>query len=275
MMLSSNTSFGSGLGTGLSSNRILKSYNYDADNKVVIDNGSSASEFDGDYIDTGSLSDAEDSRMLKEEAAKKNAARIVRHAESQAEEIVSKARKDSAAEIALIRQKAEQEAAMSVSQATDAGYQEGLEAANREGEAIKADAQKCLEDAKNERQAMQESLEPEIVNMIIGITEKLLGNITQVNPAAITNLVRQGFASTSLSGDVTVYVSAQDYEQVIEQKDELLALTDGSVKLEITKDLSLSPMDCMISTPYGDIDCSLGQQFESLRANLTYILNNK
>jgi flagellar biosynthesis/type III secretory pathway protein FliH len=37
------------------------------------------------------------------------------------------------------------------------------------------------------------------------------------------------------------------------------------------KDLSLNPTDCIIETPYGNIDCSLERQMQDLIENLYYI----
>jgi len=228
-----------------------------------------------DSADDDSVGSVSEDPQKREKDAIKSAANLVKNAERQAEEIINNAHAEAENKQAKILQDAEAEARRVIDEARDSGYKEGIDNATSEGDVIKAEARQVLDDAHAEHKKMQESLEPEIVEMIIGITEKLLGNITKVNPKTILNIVKQGFAAAAISGDVTVYVSADDYENVLENKDELLALTDGSVKLQITKDLSLSPMDCVIETPFGDIDCSLGQQFESLRANLTYILNNK
>jgi len=249
----------------LSSRRILKhnTVKLDTENKIVIEIG-----------DVFTPSVEEDEPPPKtEDDAQSSAEKIVRHAERQAEEILSNARKVAVEEQDAILQKAKTEAAKIVSDARETGYNEGIEKATAEANAIRADAQRILDEATAEREHMQKSLEPEIVNMITGITEKLLGNTCELNPDTIINIIRQGFGAAAISGEVTVYVSADDYELVVEKKEELMALTDGSVKLTITKDLSLSPMDCVIETPFGNVDCSLGQQFESLRANLTYILN--
>ncbi|MDR0273578.1 MAG: hypothetical protein LBI27_09715 [Clostridiales bacterium] len=253
----------------LSFRQILKPamVNLDTENKIVIETGSApiVNIYDDDVTETVDI----------KRDAEKAAARIIRHAERQAEEIISNSRMAAIEEKELLLKSAQDETERVISEARDMGYKNGMDTATREGDALKAQAQQILDDAIAEREAMQNNLEPEIVEMIIGITEKLLGNIADVNPAIIVNLVKQGFASSQISGNITVHVSADDFEAVKKNKDELLAHTDGSVKLTITKDLSLSPLDCIIETPFGDIDCSLGQQFESLRANLTYILNNK
>lgn len=259
----------------LSSNRVLKSeyVHLDKDNKVRIE----VDSLMPDSVKGLSSSDAtgEDKSEARVKKAEGTAAVIIRQAEIQAEDVLSRARIAAAQEQTSIRDKAQAEASHVLAESHEKGYNSGMAAATAEGDAIKAEAKQILEDAKAERDRIQKSLEPEMVNLVISITEKLLGDTVKLNPSVIINLIKQGLSSAALSGKVTVYVSAQDYELVVANKDELLTLTDGSVKLEITKDLSLNPMDCVIETPMGDIDCSLDQQFEALRANLTYILNNK
>ncbi|MCL2197703.1 MAG: FliH/SctL family protein [Defluviitaleaceae bacterium] len=249
------------------SSRILKAQTVfvDTENKFVIET---------DAAEVESAGDEPFDPDKKEREAHKSAKSIVKNAEQKAEEIISIARHEAMNVQAEIRRSADIEATQVISEARDQGYKEGMSAAIEEGEAIKAEAQQILDDAIAERKSMQESLEPEIVDLVIAITEKLLGNIKELNPSAIVNLIKQGFAESVISGEIKVNVSADDYEYVTKNKDELLAHTDGSVNLLVIKDLSLSPMDCVIETPFGDIDCSLGQQYESLRANLALILNN-
>ena len=249
----------------LSSKRVLKP------EMVTIDDEIKIIEINSEIFEEEKI----DEPVNKEKDAQSAAKKIIRDAEKQAEEILGEAKKNAAEDAAKIRKEAEENVSKILSEARENGYNEGIEKANREGEEIKNCAQKILDDATAEQKKMRDELEPEIVNMIIAITEKLLGNISAINPAIITNLVKQGFAASAVSGDIIVHVSAADYDLVLEKKDEILASSDGSVKLQITKDLSLSPMDCVIETPMGVIDCSLGQQFETLKSNLIYILNNK
>jgi len=263
----------------LYTNPILKRdrVNLDTENPVVIDVIAPVIFDEAGALGSQESQDSnEQPDFAKKEAEATNAAaRIIKHAESQAEDILSNAMKAAAEKQAAIQKAAEDDAAKLLEETRESAYKDAMDKATSEGEAIKQDAQKVLDDAQAEHKKMQDSLEPDIVNMIISIAEKLLGNIAEINPKVVLNLIKQGFAAATISGEVIVYVSKDDYDLVTESKDDLLAFTDGSVKLIIKKDLSLSPMDCVIETPFGDIDCSLGQQFESLRANLTYILNNK
>jgi flagellar assembly protein FliH len=256
----------------LSSKRVLKPemVNLDTENKVIIDIGGL-----GFFESEQQGEDDGDMPVDREEAAKNSAKNIIKNAEREAEKIISDAHITAMEKAKSITESAESEAIRKFSEAHEKGYNEGIDKATREGDEIKADAKKILDDAVAERKSMQDNLEPEVVDMIIRITEKLLSNTANLNPEIIINLVRQGFSASTISGDVVVHVSPDDYNLVLEKRDEMMAFTDGSVKLKIEKDLSLSPMDCVIETPMGAIDCSLGKQFETLKANLTYILNNK
>ena len=260
----------------LSPSRILKRETVfvDTENKIVIDTDLS-SLLDSVEFDSSSESDKAADSEKKEKSAKNKAKEIVQNAELQAEKIINDALAKAQQHQTDAREKAALDSAKLFAESREKGHKDGMDAAKQEGEAIKNEARQVLEEATAERARLLDNLEPEVVDLIIEITEKLLGKIPELNPALIINLIKQGFAGTNISGSVTVYVSADDYDAVIENKEDLLALTDGSVKLEITKDLSLSPMDCVIETPFGDIDCSLGQQFEALSSNLNLILNSQ
>ncbi|MCL2047619.1 MAG: FliH/SctL family protein [Defluviitaleaceae bacterium] len=240
--------------------------NLDTDNKVMIEIAPPEA-FD--------LRDEAVELLISDEDTQSSAENIVLTAEREAEQIIASARAAAMEEAAKIHQTAEAEAAALIAEARETGYNDGMATATKKGEEIKAHAQKILDDANAEREKMQASLEPEIVNMVIAITEKLLGDTVKINPAIIVSLVKQGFAGTSVTGDINIHVSANDYELIAERIDEISAVVDGSSKIQFIKDLSLSPMDCVIETPMGAIDCSLGQQFETLKANLLYILNEQ
>jgi flagellar assembly protein FliH len=237
----------------------------DADNKILIE----VDAYEAASDERDSLAIEMDTNMAPEELSENiiiNATRkseaMIKEALKEAEEIVREAKEQASRDVDSI-----------LAQSREQGYKEGLDNAEYEAGQIRAEADAVLQDAVRERQQMQASLEPEMVDLIIRVLSKLLDDTVKINPQIIMNLIKQGMASSTITGDVSVHVSQYDYETVTENKDEILALADGSVKLEIIKDLSLNQMDCVIETAFGSIDCSLGQKFESLRDNLTYILN--
>jgi len=241
----------------------------DRDNEVVININ--------DPVSYGSAQEDESAdgpvHDILKVSVEEQAAKLLDAARREAEVIILDAQDAGAAEQEAMRNAAKNEIIKMKEQAKEEGYNEGLTMATREGDTIRAQARKVLADAEAERKKMQQRLEPEMVELLIGIATKLIGNAVALNPDIILSLVRLGMQSATITGTVVVYVSADDYETAVDNKEKIMALTDGSVKLDIVKDLSLGSMDCIIETPFGNIDCSLGQQFEALHQNITYLLN--
>lgn len=261
------------------SSRILRPgmYTIDQENKVVVDIVVPPPE----AIIPGTGDEAADDNMAPggsehhKVTAEEQSKYLVSQAKAQGEQIVQDAIVEASAKRADILHKAGIEAEKLYENAKAQGYKDGMDSCQAEGNAIRAEANALKEQAIADRKHAEDTLEPEIFDIIMGVVDKLIGTSVAINPAIVVNLIKQGLASATITGDVIVYVSPQDLEHVQAHKDELLALTDGSVKLEVVKDLSLNPTDCVIETPFGSIDSSLGQQYEQLRADLTYIFNNR
>ena len=251
-------------------NRILKHdrVKIDKDNRVTIE---------VPVVDTDEYMPGQDAGESEDEEAKamNAAASIIRTAEMQASEILNRARMEALAVQSKIETEAKETAARLLKETEESAYKSGVARAKAEGDRIISEADIILEEAKKQRLFLQDTLEPDIVKLIIGISDKLIGNAKNLNPNTITYLVRQGFGMGTITGDVRVLVSPDDFETVVRSKDELLSHTDGSANLEIAKDLSLNPLDCIIETSMGHIDCSLDGQYSQLKENLTYILQNR
>ncbi len=151
------------------------------------------------------------------------------------------------------------------------GYDEGV----RSAEDLKVQANQVLEDALREKQEMLESIEEEVVEVVINTVSKLISKTLDLDKSVILNIVRQGLSQTTISGDVFIRVAESDYDIVTQNKEDFLNLVDSNTNIEIVKDFSFDKGDCVIETPFGNIDCSLSQQFDGLKKNLYYILENR
>lgn len=217
----------------------------------------------------------EDTAADEEARAMSAAARIINTAEMQANEILNRARMEALAVQSKIEDETKEQAAKILAETEEKAYKDGMAKAKAEGDRLIAEANGVLEDAIARRKHLEETLEPDIIHMVIGICDKLIGNAAALNPGTISQLVKQGFGAGAITGDVRVLVSPADYAAVVEARDELLAHTDGSANVEFVKDLSLRPLDCVIETSMGHIDCSLDGQYGRLKENLTYILQSR
>jgi flagellar assembly protein FliH len=226
-------------------------------------------EMEADGEDDFIVHEIEKNGSLEEQATS-----IIIGATRKSESIIKDAKNEAAIIIQNAKIQAEKEGEAIIESKRTQGYNEGLDQAKEEGEAIKAEAKALLDEAIQARKNMEASLEPDIIEMIQKIVNKLLNDAVQIEPQVIVHLIKQGFANTTVAGDITIHVSPFDYDVVLQNKETFLAMADGSVRLEIVKDFSLNEMDCIIETSYGNIDCSLGQQFDALKNNLIFILNN-
>ena len=217
---------------------------------------------------------------------------IVQRAQDQAKDMIEQAKKEASTTISKAQAEAEalvleatarmeEEGARIREESRNEGHQQGMDQAAAEGNAIRAEAQKVLDDAVRERDEMRLALEPDAVNLIINIVEKLLGDIVRINPAVIVSLIRMGFGGATMSSQsgqagnrVMIRVSEADYLEAVGHMEEIKAAAGGVVEIEIVKDTSLSQADCIIDTPYGGIDVSLGPQFEALKENLIFLLEH-
>ncbi len=193
------------------------------------------------------------------ERARKEAAKIISSANIDAEIILEKYRKEAKFESVRIKELAKEE-----------GFAEGHKEGILELEKLRADAEKHIQEIKEKKESIYQELEPEILDLIISITDKLLNKAVEINPDIVLNLIRQGLNETTLSGEINIRVSPQRYDFVVKNKDKILM--DNRSKFEIIRDLSLKDSDCIIETSFGNIDCSLDEQFKLLKENLYMLL---
>jgi len=152
------------------------------------------------------------------------------------------------------------------------GYADGFGKGDEEHKRVVAEAERLRAETLKERERTYAAIEPDMIALMLGITKKILGDAADINPQVISNLIRQGLAEATLTGTLTLRVSKEDYETVMADKEQLVAIAEGS-HIEIVRDISLAKSDCIIETAYGNIDCSLDRQFESFAQHIRYIMN--
>jgi len=214
-------------------------------------------------------------RLSKEEDIEQRAQNIVQKAKFEANGLIESAKREAADIIAKAQEEAREEAGRIAEEAKANGYNEGFQKGESESDKLIKKAKEMLSEAEQERKKTLQSLEPDMVNMVLQITEKLLGDTIALEPQLIAHLVKRGLEGATLTGAINIRVSPDDYDEVLRNKNTFLGLSEVSVAMEIIKDFTLQQFDCIIETQFGNIDCSLKQQFNTLRKNLFYIMENK
>jgi len=234
-----------------------------ADNAVTIDIGDvSGVEFISSDSPGSALADDYGAEVDYAKNARDEAEAILNDARAEARRITDNAARET-----------EKLRAEALENARGQGYNEGFNKGVSDWDAVKRDAEQLLFETYAEREEIMKNMEPRMVNLISKILEKLLGNYVKINPQIILKLIHEGLSAVVGSEGVKLRVSPDDYSLVSGRFDEIKEFA-GSNSVELVKDASLKPMDCVIETAYGNIDSSLDQQFESLKADLYYTLNN-
>lgn len=249
--------------------RVLKSrfVTVDADHSVTID-VTEADETLWEQEAEQSGQSSYGSQPEEAEAGRNSPAALLYRAGREAEQIIRIARQEANDILRKANETAEEMIEANKREGFDTGMRDGYESGRAEAEALVLEARQTLDDAARQREQIIDSVEGELLELIIKIAGKLLSDTIRLDPQVIMVLIRQGLSATTSTGDVVVRVCAEDYDTVIENKDEISKWTEASSRLEIVKDLSLAQCDCVIETPYGNIDCSLDRQYKTLTENL-------
>ena len=260
------------------SRRIIKFHSVvvDAENKLPIQN--SLDGEDGDDLlqirqsDDDSYDDDDDD-FFDAEDAKREAKDAVENATKKAGGIIEAAREEADRLLAENKSIIDAESAKAMAKAKDEGYTMGFQQGLAEGNAA---AQSQIDEAKSlkdetikECEATKARMEPHMVELISNILQKLALTTIRINPGVVLALVKQGLSQSNFSGDVTLRVSKEDFEHVVEKKDELMEYVKGGAGLEIVIDHSLGAADCLIETPFGVVDSSLAMQLEEIKQDVS------
>lgn len=184
---------------------------------------------------------------LKLQQAQEQADMIINNAHQQAQEIMASA-----------QQQGHQEG-------YDAGYQEGVAAA----QALQTDFEQQKEDLEKQYQQIVDELEPEMVDVLTQIYEHVFNIELREDKGIILHLLKSALSRIEPGNDLIVHISSDDYDDVMEQKDELDAcITSPNTTMEIIEDPLLKENECMIESDSGVFDCSLGVELSEITRKL-------
>ncbi len=169
------------------------------------------------------------------------------------------------------------EAAREIERRKTVGYEEGKAAGYDEGMAqAKAEIAEAREAVEQERAALEsqyaeliDELEPRFVHTLTSIYEKIFSVDLSGQKELVIGLLRNAMSHIEASKTYMIHVSREDYAYVTENK--ALLQTESiseEATIDIIEDATLRENECMIETPGGIFDCSLGTELEMLRKKL-------
>lgn len=229
--------------------KVEEKYKPDTEVKMEEENDSLNSEDSADSI----IEDAKQMYLKIIEEANAEAHRMVEAAESEAENILSASR--------------------------EGGFKEGFEKGYKEG---RSEAQSVIDEAVEIREFLDErkeslykEAEENIVQLILDIARKVIGEELTLNKEALLSLVNQALQKCTFTKKLVLRISPDDYDFIIENKARIYKMVEGISDIDIVSDLSLVQGSCIIETPSGEINSSIDVQINEIEKIFTYLYRNK
>jgi len=194
--------------------------------------------------ETEIISEESTEKYLK--AKQEQADAIIREARLEAERIIEQAQRESEIKRNAVLEEARKE-----------GYEKGYSEGKKQYEDLIEEAKKTKENALLEYQHTLESMESDIVNMVLDIAKKVIGNEIKTNRRFILELVREAFDRCTNKEKITLKVSSEDYDYVIENKSEILSTVEGIGDFDVKEDPSMNLGSCIVETPFGSVDAGV------------------
>lgn len=174
----------------------------------------------------------------------------------------------------------EQERLQYVEQAKTEGYHAGYEIGKQEStdkySKLLEKGNAVAEAALTDYHATIEQSEETILELAIRVAEKIICQQLTSNKAVFLPIVAEAIQEIKDQSVITIYLHPDNYQSVLNEKEELARLLDADTKLTIYTKADLAVNDCVIEHPFGQIDASIDTQLEQIRVVLQQLaMENK
>lgn len=162
------------------------------------------------------------------------------------------------------RLEAEKKAEGLMEEAWQKGYAEGMEAACTQNECILADAEQIRQSAAQEHDTIMAGLEAEIVELVLEVARKAVAGELATKREVILQLIEDALSNCSNKNGAVLKVCSSDCDYLNDNKEKLFTEVEGADGLEIKKDSTLKPGDCIIETLLGSIDAGVSTRLDKM-----------
>jgi flagellar assembly protein FliH len=178
------------------------------------------------------------------------------------------ARRQGAELIAVAREQAEAIALNAREQGFAAGYAEGIAQAEKAAADLVQHADRTAREVVEYRaQAIADS-ERELVELALGIAEKVLQRAFETEPDRVVDVLRGALRKTFTRDGLTVVCNPADLQRLQAAGPDLAGSLGGLKDLQFITDRRVAPGGVVVRTPAGDIDATIESQLDRLGAVL-------
>lgn len=155
------------------------------------------------------------------------------------------------------------------------GYEKGYIDGKNETESLLQDASRIKDFLDHRKEVILKEIEENVIDLILDISKKVLGEELTQNKEAIFLLIQQALNKCAFKNKLIIRVSTLDFDNVNVNKDKLEAMVEGVSDIEVYEDKSLTQGSCVIETPSGEVNSSIDVQVKELEKIFQYTLRNE
>lgn len=148
------------------------------------------------------------------------------------------------------------------------GYKDGLAAGQKELITLEMQLKDQAREWEDEFNQKLLEAEPQFVDIMISLIEKITGVIIENKREVILHLVHNAMQQIGRSARYIIHCSSEDYTLLEGEKERLCNAIGLSAEIEILEEPEYVKNQCIIETDSTIIDCSLDIQLKNLIENL-------
>lgn len=218
-------------------------------------------EADADSL-TGS--DGTDSAVDAAQDASEFTAAALEEANQEVDQILN----DANQQADLIIKEANAKAEEIMQTAKEQGMQQGLIQADHDLKIKTEELEQKLQQKQNELeedyQKRRKQMEPELVELLLGVFEKVTKTVAEDNKEIILHLINSVMTKCELSKNFVIKVSPEDFKFVSANQGKIFCATNTEVQLDVVEDDSMKKNECLIETDAGIFNCGLDIELNNL-----------
>ncbi len=142
------------------------------------------------------------------------------------------------------------------------GISEGQDLGKQEVESLVGTLNKLIAGVEKNNRELVEKSEPGIIKLVLDIARKVIQTEVKQDKSIVLKLVEEGIKSITERERLKIRVNLEDIENLMENREILLACADGIKSIEFQKDARVGVGGCIIETPAGTVDARLDTQLE-------------
>ncbi len=191
---------------------------------------------------------------------------LMEDAQEQADKLILQAKADAQAVLEKAQASAEELKETARQEGYDQGYREGFERSSQEANALTQQFHEFLGKIIQDKEAVQKKYEKDIVELVLMLTEKLVGTVVQLRPEIMQQIIEKILVEASENEKVTVKVNPLHLPYLIGTEEQ--AGQSQNSKIQFIEDPALQPGDCIIQTDNGFIEAKIDDQLAILRETI-------